>query len=110
MPPDTPVADLLGLSRGSRAAILRAMQPLLQSHRDAQTLFLDDKGRLTPAAARLFGRLAREAQIARLGFEPDPRLQDYRLGQQHMVRFLAGMLELDEARLTQLQRQLETAR
>lgn len=107
MRPDAPVADLIGMSRGSRAAIFKAMRGVRSTAEDARALFLDGAGHLKPEAGRLLGRLAKEAQLNVLAFEPDARRQDYRLGQQHMVRFLARMLELDVARLNHLQSELE---
>jgi hypothetical protein len=106
MRPEAPIADLVGRASQSRAQVRRAIEALVGSNRDARELMLDDKGALKPAAARLLARMAKEARLDRLGFEPDARLQDHLLGRQHIVRYLAAMLDLDVTRLQSLQRKL----
>jgi len=106
MQPEAPIADLVGRAASSRAQVRRAIVALVGTNRDARELFLGEDGAIRPAAARLLARLAKEARLDRLGFEPDARLQDHLLGRQHIVRFLATMLDLDVTRLQSLQRKL----
>lgn len=102
--------DLERKARSTRAALLAAIADLVGTHRDARELLLGEDGELKPAAARLLGRLAKRARLDRAGFEPEARLQDYRLGQQDIVRTLGQMLHLDVRRLEELQRKLEGER
>lgn len=102
---DAPIAQLVGLARKSGRFIQKEMARLVSVHQDARDLFLDDQGNMKPAARRLFARLAKEAQINRVGFDPDARHQDYRKGQQDLLRLMAAMIELDHRRLDELQRQ-----
>jgi hypothetical protein len=97
---------LVGLAARSRADTLRSIRSLVDPNRDARELFLGEDGELKPAAKRLFARLAKEARINDLAFEPDARMQDHLLGRQFIVRFLGAMLRLDTARLEHLQRQM----
>lgn len=110
MPPKAPIADLVGLAGQSRSTLLDQIKSLVDPSRDARELFLDDAGELKPAAARLLGRLAREAGLTNLNFEPDARRQDHMLGRQYIVRYLGQMVRLDVARLDDLQRKLGDTR
>lgn len=105
-----PIFDLLGMAKKSRASVLGQISRLVSPSHDARELFLGEDGKLKPAAARLLARLAIEAGMHRIEFEPDARRQDYRLGQQHIVRHMAAMLEIDQIRLAQLQKELGEAR
>lgn len=102
---DTPIAQLVGIARGSAKFVQKEIARLIGVNRDARELFLDDAGEMKPAARRLFARLAKEAEINRVGFDPDARHQDYRKGQQDLLRFMGAMIELDHKRLADLQRQ-----
>lgn len=102
-----PIAELVGVATGSRDATLRAIRQLVDVNRDARSLFLDEQGQMKPAAERIFGLLAREAGLDRLGeFQPDARLQDQMIGRQFIVRRLSALLDLDVRRLEELQRKL----
>lgn len=103
---DTPIARLVGAAKGSRRFIEREIARIVGLNRDARELFLDEEGKMRPAAERLLGRLAAHARLNAIGFDPDARHQDYMAGQRDMVRFLGKMLELDVRRLEELQRKL----
>jgi len=109
MPHERPFAHMAGLAKQSRAFLQSKIDAIVGSNRDARILFLDNDGRLRPEAERLFARLASDAQMHRIGFDPDARHQDYIQGKRDAVRFLANMLELDTQRLERLQRQLGEA-
>jgi hypothetical protein len=107
MPPEAPIAKLLGQQSSAPKFSLRAaVTKLLDRHRDARECFCDDAGAMKPAAQRLFARLAKEAQLDRIGLDPDARAADYRKGQQDLLRSLALMVGLDTAKLEDLQRRM----
>lgn len=102
--PDAPIAELVGIARQSGAWVRKQIGRLLGINRDARALFIGEDGELRPEAERLFARLADEAQLNRIGIDPDARHADYRKGQQDMLRFMIRMIEIDTRRLEELQR------
>ncbi|MCP3730433.1 hypothetical protein M9978_08325 [Sphingomonas sp. MG17] len=107
MPHDAPIAKLLGQnSEGQKWSIKQEIAKLVSTSRDARECFCGEDGELTPAAERIFAKLAKAAELNKIGFEPDARRSDYQKGMQDCVRLLAGMVKLDTQRLEELQRRV----
>lgn len=110
MAEDAPIARLSGMARTSRQMARRQLERIVGINRDARELFMDEKGQLKPAAERLLGQLARDAQLGIASFDPDPHHLYYQTGKRDMVLALAKMLHLDVRRLHDLQTKLEQSK
>lgn len=110
MSDNRPIARLANMAGTSRRQISDAIAVMVGTNRDARALFLNDDGVLKPEAERLFGRLAREANLKSTQYDPDANHLYYMQGKRDLVLFMARMLHLDVRRLQDLQTRMEQSK
>lgn len=103
---DAEVRSATAKARGLRAGMRRKIARMMDKHRVARRLFLNEQGEVTADAAQFLNDLAREAGIGKRGILTDEQLRELR-GASHMVGYTLDLLALPENKLINLQRQLE---
>jgi hypothetical protein len=82
--------------------VKRMIRRLLDKHKLAADLFLDDDGQVKPAAARWFRQLASDNYLDTGAWHQDPREHAYREGRRAVALEIIRSARLDAERLDRL--------
>lgn len=99
--------DALRQAKASRVMHRRWLALFERNATIAKALFLDETGQLSKDGQRLLVAMAREARMHRHGFEGSADRRLFDAGAQHMVRWLADLIDIDSRKLAQAMNRLD---